>query len=55
MRSMNCSEYSHHLSSSSERTGIVTSSTSSNSPPRVACTKLLLNAMFFTQSVRASL
>ena len=39
MRSMNRCEYVHHLSSSSARTGIVTSSTSSISPPRSAWTK----------------
>ena len=55
MRSMNCSEYVHHLSSSSERTGTVTSSTSSSSPSRLACTKHLLNGMFLTHSVRSSL
>ena len=48
-------EYSHHLSSSWDSTGMVTSSTLSSSPPRVACTKQRLNGWFSTQSVRSSL
>ena len=51
---MNASEYWHHFSSSSESTGMVTSSTFSVAPPFFACTKQRLKGMFFTHSVRAS-